>query len=167
MLIGLLSDSHGNLSRLTSGVSLLTDQGAEAIVHCGDIVAADHVSILAQPEVPAYLTAGNMDRHCPTLAKHAANCGVNFAADFIEVPLGGGEHLIAMHGDNEQLLCELVQGGQFPYVCHGHTHRTSDKMFGQVRVICPGALTHPRNPTYPTVALLNTDDDTLRFIKVV
>ena len=167
MLIGLLSDSHANASRLEKGIALLIQQGAELLVHCGDIVAGDHVSILAQPGAPAYLVAGSMDRQTGRFAKEAQRCGVHFAADFLEVPLGEGQYLIAMHGDNEQLLCELVEGGQFPYVCHGHTHRTANETFGSVRVICPGALTHPRWPKYPTVAILDTDSDTVRFIEVV
>ena len=166
MLIGLLSDSHANASRLGNAVSLLVQQGAEAVVHCGDIVAVDQVSILAGPGLPAYLVAGNMDRPTAKFAKEAGRCGVNFATDFLEAPLGEGEYLIVLHGDNEQLLCELIEGGQFPYICHGHTHRTSDKTYGLVRVICPGALTHPRSPKYPTVAILDTDSDTVKFIKV-
>jgi len=165
MLIGLLSDSHANASRLRSGVALLAQRGVEVLVHCGDIVAADQLSILASQAAPAYLVAGNMDR-ARSLANEASKCGVSFAADFIEVPLGNGEHLVAMHGDNEHLFQELVQGGQFPYVCHGHTHRTADKTFGSVRVICPGALTNPRSPNYPTVAILDTDSDTVEFIEV-
>ena len=166
MLIGLLSDSHANTSRLENAVSLLIRQGAEALVHCGDIVATDQVAILADRAADAYLVAGNMDRRPAELAAEADRCGVNFAADFLEVPLGDGRHLIALHGDNEQLMLEFVAGGQFPYICHGHTHRAANKTYGQVRVICPGALVHPRKPKYPTVAILDTDSDTVRFIEV-
>ena len=166
MLIGLLSDSHANTSRLENAVSLLIQQGAEIIVHCGDICAADQVSILAGRGADAYLVAGNMDRRPAKLAKEAHARGVNFAADFLEVPLGDGRHLIALHGDNEQLMLEFVAGGQFPYICHGHTHRAAETTYGQVRVICPGALAHPRKPKHPTVAILNTDSDTVRFIEV-
>jgi putative phosphoesterase len=166
MLIGLLSDSHANTHALKRGVSLLMQEGAEVLVHCGDIDAVDHVSILAHAGAPAYLVAGNMDRPTGKLAKEAKKCGVQFAANFIEVPLGEGEYLIALHGDNEQLLIELVEGGQFPYICHGHTHQCADQTFGTVRVICPGALAHPRKPKYPTVAILDTESDTVRFIKV-
>ena len=52
-------------------------------------------------------------------------------------------------------------GGQFPYVCHGHTHRLRDDRIGDVRVINPGALNHPRNPRHPTIAVLDTATDTL------
>ena len=167
MLIGLLSDSHANTSRLKNALSLLVRQGAEAVVHCGDIGPPDQVAILAGPGAEAYLVPGNMDRRPEKLAKAARECGVNFAVDFLEVPLGDGRYLIALHGHNEQLLREFVAGGQFPYICYGHTHRAAEKMYGPVRVICPGALAHPRSPKYPTVAILDTDSDTVKFIEVV
>jgi len=166
MMIGLLSDSHGDAARLRNGTATLIDLGAEAIVHCGDIVAADHVSILGTCGVPAYLAAGNMDRNTSALAKVAEQYGVQFAADFIEVAIGAGQHLAALHGDNDHLLRDLVEGAQFPYVIHGHTHRAADDTYGSIRVICPGALAHPRKPKYPTVALLNTETDTVEFYKV-
>ena len=166
MLIGLLSDSHANTLRLENAVALLVRQGAGIIVHCGDIVATGDVSILAAGGVGAYLVAGNMDRRPAKLAEEARTHGVNFATDFLEVPLGDGRHLIALHGHNEQLLREFAAGGQFPYICHGHTHRAADNTYGQVRVICPGALAHPRWPKHPTVAILDTDADTVKFIEV-
>jgi len=166
MLIGLLSDSHANASRLENAVALLIEQGVEALVHCGDIVEADQVAVLAYRGADAYLVAGNMDRRPEKLAEEARGFGVNFAADSLEVPLGDGRYLIAMHGDNGQLLREFAAGLQFPYICHGHTHRAADKKHGPVRVICPGALAHPRKPKYPTVAILDTDSDTVRFIEV-
>ncbi|MDP6542502.1 MAG: YfcE family phosphodiesterase [Phycisphaerae bacterium] len=166
MLIGLLSDSHANALRLENAVALLIEHGAEVLVHCGDIVAADQLAILAYRGADVYLVAGNMDRRPEKLAEEARGFSVNFAADFLEVPLGDGRHLIALHGDNQQLLNEFITGRQFPYICHGHTHRTANKTYGPVRVICPGALDGPRKPKYPTVAILDTDSDTVKFIEV-
>ncbi|MDP6045992.1 MAG: metallophosphoesterase family protein [Phycisphaerae bacterium] len=166
MLIGLLSDSHAHAPRLRKAVSQLAELGVDALVHCGDIVATDHVSILASVNAPVYLAAGNMDRNPAALAKEADKWGVNFAPDFVEAPLGGGQYLIALHGDDQQMLFELAEGGQFPYIIHGHTHCTADKRFGSVRVICPGAITSPRDPKHPTAAILDTEADTLKFIDV-
>jgi len=166
MLIGLLSDSHANTQRLDDAVTRLIELGAEALVHCGDILRRDHVSILARGGTPAYLVAGNMDRNPEQLAEEARKCGVTFSRDFIELALPDGRYLIAMHGDRGRMLAEFVAGGEFPYVCHGHTHRARDRRVGRVRVICPGALSHPRHPKHPTAAILDTENDTLRFIEV-
>jgi len=166
MLIGLLSDSHANAQRLNDAVTHLVELGAEVLVHCGDIIRRDHVAILARAGAAAYLVAGNMDRHVGRLAEEARKCGVTFSRDFIDVPLTDGQHLIATHGHNGRMLAEFVAGGEFPYVCHGHTHRAEDRTDGQVRVICPGALSHPRHPKHPTAAVLDTETDTLRFLEV-
>jgi len=166
MKIGLLSDSHGHTKRLRAAVEALVDLGAEAIVHCGDILGADDVKVLGDPGVPAYLVCGNMDRRPRRLAGAASECGVAFSRRFVAVPLGNGRYLAALHGDDTTLLDELVAGGQFPYVCRGHTHRAADERHGNVRVICPGALRHPKHPGRPSAAVLDTAEDALTFIKV-
>ena len=63
-------------------------------------------------------------------------------------------------------LSALIASGQFPWVCHGHTHRTRDERIGKVRVINPGALKSPRDPRHPTVAVLDTEADMLEFIEL-
>jgi predicted phosphodiesterase len=39
-----------------------------------------------------------------------------------------------------------------------------DQRIGKARVINPGALCHPRDPRYPTVAVLDTEADALEYI---
>ena len=166
MKIGIISDSHGRTALLKSALDLLTTRGAERIVHCGDLGSADCLALLATAGVPAAAVAGNMDRRVAHLAETARSCGVSFSPDFVEVAFGDGQHLVATHGDNPALLDELIAGGQFPYVCHGHTHRMRDETIGGVRVINPGALRHPRGARLHTVALLDTDTDKLVLLSV-
>lgn len=167
MKIGILSDSHGRADRIHDAVSQLMDRGAEAIVHCGDITTPEDVSSLARPGVKAYLAAGNMDRDLNSwLLTAARNHGVDYAPDFIAVPLGHGDHLAATHGHLEHLLDELIRGGQFRYVCHGHTHRYRDEKFGDVRILNPGALWHPKGRRNCTCILLDADADTVEAIVI-
>ncbi|MCD4823144.1 MAG: YfcE family phosphodiesterase [Phycisphaerae bacterium] len=167
MRIGILSDSHGRSDRLHRAVELLEADGAEAIVHCGDIISVDDAKYLAGFDGPAYLVAGNMDhRREGKLQAAIADRGLCFATDFIAVPLGDGQHLAATHGHHEMLLDELIHGGQFRYVCHGHSHSRRDERFGPTRVLNPGALNHPRGTKNHTVLLLDTDTDTVREIIV-
>ena len=168
MKAGIVSDSHGHVEPLSRAIELLAARGAEAIVHCGDLGSVASLAPLADAPVHAYAVGGNTDGPCLAGLMHAAAAaGVTFSPQTVEVPLGDGRLLVAVHGHNEPLLEELVLGGQFPYVIHGHTHRCADQTFGSVRVICPGSLAHPRGPKYPTVAILDTESDTLRFIEVV
>ena len=147
-------------------MEVLVGLGAEAVVHCGDVGSAECVEVLGAAGVPAYLVLGNMDRRQTKLAAAARKCGVALEREVVEVPIGDGRHLAATHGHDEQVLAELVIGGQFPYVCHGHTHRIRDDRFAGTRVINPGALRHPKDPKHPAAAILDTEADTVEHVLV-
>ena len=166
MLIGIVSDSHGHHDVLARAIEMLTDRGAEAVVHCGDLGTPACIEALAAAPVPAYAVAGNMDRHLAALGSTMTGDSLTFNRRTVEVPLDDGEFLIATHGHNTRLLDELIAGAQFPYVCHGHTHQADDRRVGPVRVICPGALRSPRGRTELTCALLNTTTDTVDLLVV-
>jgi putative phosphoesterase len=166
MKIGIVSDSHGKVKPLKAALDLLVDRGVETIVHCGDVGSVECVESLGATGVPTYLVPGNMDRNVEKLQAAADRCHVNFAGEVALVPIGAGRYLGATHGNDAAVLHELIAQKQFPYVCHGHTHRAGDERIGNVRVINPGALRHARNPRRPTAAVLDTDTDTLEYIKV-
>ena len=167
MKAGIVSDSHGRVKTLGRAVEMLVARGAEVIVHCGDFGSVADLAPLAEAPVPTYAVGGNMDRHCGADLLHTATAsGVTFGPQSVEVPLGDGQFLAAVHGHNGHLLEELVLGGQFPYVCHGHTHYADDRRVGAVRVICPGALRSPRGRRALTCALLDTEADSVEFLTV-
>lgn len=167
MRIGLLSDSHGRSDRLRKAVTMLQQQGVDGIVHCGDLCDASDIDILAEAGCRVWLVAGNMDRSgYPALMQRADNGRVEIAEDFFAVSIDDGRHLAATHGHREDLLDELIRGGQYAYVCHGHTHRQRDERYGPTRVINPGALFHPRGTKDKTIALLDTHSDTIDWLVV-
>ena len=163
MKIGLASDTHGNVRSLMAAMKVLADRGVQAVVHCGDIGSSSCLETLAEPGIAAYAVAGNIDGPDSDLEAAAHRCGVHFARDFVTVPIQAQQYLVATHGHRDHLLAELIAGGQFPYVCHGHTHRRRDERIGPVRVINPGAL--HRAAIY-TVAVLDTETDHLETIEI-
>lgn len=164
MRIGIVSDSHGKVRRLRKALEALGERNVDAVVHCGDLGSADCVELLGQFGAQTYAVTGNMDRRLAPLQDAARRCGVKLASEVIEVPLGGGEYLVAAHGHDERTLGGLIADEQFPYVCCGHSHRFRDERHGKVRVINPGALVHPRSPRHPTAVVLDTETDTLERI---
>jgi len=167
MRIGIISDSHGQIERLTSAMAILARRGAQAVVHCGDVGTVACLRALAGGGMAAYAVAGNMDsHHLRELIQAARSANVQYSTELVAVDVGGGKHLAATHGHDETLLEELIVGQQFAYVCHGHTHRVRDDRYRAVRVINPGALHHSRRPGYPTAALLDTDTDQLSLLRV-
>ena len=164
MKIGLVSDSHGHRIRLAAAIDLLISRGAEAVVHCGDIGSPACLGTLAAAPVLAYAVAGNVDQLLA--AAGTVPAAVTFSPVTVEVRIAPETYLVATHGHQHGLVSSLIAGGQFAYVCHGHTHSIRDERIDGVRVICPGALTRPRAPAQPTCALLDTACDTLEFIEV-
>ena len=167
MKIGLISDSHGAADRLQTAVVELTRRGADRIVHCGDVTTPECIEVLAAAPVGVHISAGNMD--ASNLAEmrdlSEQHSYLTISDDMVFVRLGDGRKpLAATHGHNERLLDDLIRGEQFAYVCHGHTHRQRDQRIGPTRVINPGALWHPREPRWPSFALLDVDADALEFI---
>lgn len=61
MLIGILSDSHDHLVRLEAGLDRLRKEGAELLIHPGDIVAPFAAKVLAQWQGPLHVVYGNND----------------------------------------------------------------------------------------------------------
>jgi hypothetical protein len=163
MRIGIVSDTHGEAGRLRKAMAVFELRGVQAIVHCGDVGSGRCLRLLAEAPCSVYVVAGNMDRHVDELAALAQQHGVQFSWEVVEVPLGDGRTLVATHGHDERILGELVRDRQFPYVCHGHTHRRRDERIEGVRVINPGALRHAR---IHTVAVLDTDADTVEHVLV-
>ncbi|HUT01362.1 MAG TPA: metallophosphoesterase family protein [Phycisphaerae bacterium] len=163
MKIGIVSDSHGETATLCRALRIFESHEVGAIVHCGDVGNTDCVEALASAGPEVYLVAGNMDRRVEELASVADGLGIHFSWEVIEVPLPDGRSLVATHGSDERILGELIHDHQFPYVCHGHTHRTRNERINGVRIINPGALSHAK---VRTVAVLDTDADTVEHILV-
>ncbi len=161
MIVGILSDTHGNDRLLAAALEVFRARGVVTLVHCGDVGSARCMQMLGAYAGTVYVVAGNIDKDLENLSQTAAECGVNFAQEVIEAPLGGGLLLAATHGNNPVTLSGLIDSGRYRYVCHGHTHQPRDQTVGKVRLINPGALERTKTPT---VAILDTQQDALEQV---
>ena len=59
MLIGIISDTHDQVLRTKTAVSVLAAHGAQALIHCGDLTIAEVVYECSIQ--PAYFVFGNCD----------------------------------------------------------------------------------------------------------
>ena len=168
-LIGLISDSHGRAAITRKGVGLLVQQGAQALVHLGDInsTAVLDELVVGDPNQPnqtiaAHVVFGNTDLDWPELARHAQHLGLQVHHPMGYLPLTNDRGFFFTHGDQPDLLQQALE--RHPaYLCHGHTHRQTDIRQGDTRIINPGALC--RAAIY-SVALLNTDSDIVTFFPI-
>lgn len=159
MILGILADSHGDACTTARAVDLLRDNGAELLIHLGDVETSDVIGALSV--MPARLVFGNCDYDLKTLATAAKRAGV-----VVDHPIGrlefDGRTVAYTHGDVERLMKQAIEDG-VEYLLHGHWHVTRDDRFAGTRIINPGAL--HRAARY-TAAVLDPGNDRLRFLNV-
>lgn len=171
MILGLLSDTHGDCELAAAGLRVLTDTGATAFLHCGDVGGPDVLDVFAGRRM--WIVWGNSDWPETGLAEHARKLGFTATAD---APLRfelAGRLIAAFHG-HERRFTQLVdyapQGealraeyGDCDYVIHGHTHIAADVRFGPLRLINPGPLS---GQFRPMAATLDLAADRVKFHRI-
>jgi uncharacterized protein len=160
MRIGILSDTHNELARTKMAIQLLREEGAEALIHCGDLAEPSIVEACAV--LPCWFVFGNHDADIvPALEQTAANCGVTCLgwAGLIEL---SGKRIAVAHGHMSYDIRLAIR--QRPhYLLSGHSHIASDRYEGVVRRINPGSL--HESDSY-SVALLDLESDEVRFLQI-
>lgn len=167
-LLGLLSDTHGRAERCREAITRLKDAGAQAFVHCGDVGEEDVFDIMAGEKV--WFVWGNTDLHRPTLARYAADLGLNCLGSGGELSFAG-RRLYVTHGDDlqkVQAICEMAERGDDPaatpdFLFTGHTHVPHDRYCGSMRWINPGALHRARPKTAALLAVESGELTTFEF----
>jgi putative phosphoesterase len=159
MRLGILSDTHDRLARTIAAVELLLGEGAEALVHCGDLTGPDIV--YACGSRPSYFVFGNNDDDFPALRRAIRDVGGTCLEWGGEVTLAGKRIAVA-HGHLTRDLRPLM-AAQPDYLLTGHSHEAHDRREGSTRRINPGAL--HRAAEY-TVALLDLTKDEVRFLQL-
>lgn len=172
MILGLLSDTHGQSERAANAIALLKEHGATAFVHCGDLCGEGVMESLAGER--AWFVWGNCDLPDAGMRACAAGLGLPLPQG---VPLRlevDGRRLAVFHGHEREFgpVYRLLAGETatapagfegVDYVLYGHTHVKNDLRLGSLRIINPGAL-HRAKPY--TVATLDLQSDELQFHQV-
>ena len=161
MKIGILGDSHNRAEAMAQAVRTLTANGAEYLIHCGDVGDENILDYLAG--TPSAFVWGNNDFDRRGLERYAEDLGIKCLGAVGELELGG-KHIVVLHGDDERTKQRLLGEQRFDYLLQGHTHIPADVRVGKTRCINPGALHRAREKT---VAILDTEKDELIFLRLV
>jgi putative phosphoesterase len=138
MKIGVLSDTHDNLSNLTYVLELCRDRGITTIIHCGDLTGFEMVSHFEGFRV--IYTPGNMDVATGAIKKRFEKMGED---NFVGIVYRGqldGVPMAVTHSHIESKVMELVRQRRYKWIFHGHTHERRDEVLRGTRIINPGAL---------------------------
>jgi uncharacterized protein len=159
MLVGIMSDSHGDAEATAKAVRLLEQRGAQRLFHCGDICGEEVLAELAGHECT--FVWGNCDHPTAALEKYVVALGLPCPAGPQRCVLAG-KHIAVYHG-HEPAFRRASQERGLAYIFYGHTHRRSDHRESGCRLINPGAL---YRADVHTVALLDLKSADLQFLDI-
>jgi len=138
MKIGVLSDTHDNLSNMITALEVFRLKGIKTVVHCGDLTSIELVSQFVGFRV--IYTVGNVDGASGSIMKRIQKMNEeNFAGNVFEGKLEG-VWIAATHSHIKGMLSNLIRKKKYAWIFHGHTHEKKDETILGTRIVNPGAL---------------------------
>jgi putative phosphoesterase len=133
-MIGILSDTHDNLTRVREAVRLFNDAGCDLVIHAGDFVAPFTVEELRNLRAPIKAVYGNCDGERAGLARAFLGLG-----EIREAPLKfthAGLRFLVCHLDSP--LERHLASKAYDVIVFGHTHRPLAERRDGVLLVNPG-----------------------------
>jgi len=122
MKICIVSDSHDNRFLLAAAVRDAKTRGAEAVLHCGDVVAPTTLRILSPFELPVHVIHGNNmgDTYALSQLSHDENSVIHYHGQDAGITLAGRRIFIVHYPHYARAMAAT---GDWDLVCCGHDHR--------------------------------------------
>ncbi len=145
MKIGIVSDSHKKIDLLKEAIERLKNDGAEYLIHAGDIVLKESLDILKESKLPYQAVIGNNDTHL-----------IKFLDDY---NLFQEPHYFKI-GNIEVKLMHLPHylNNDAKLIIYGHTHYFDAKVEQGTLYINPGEICARKKPLSEFVMIENEDD---------
>jgi putative phosphoesterase len=137
MKVGLISDTHDNLSMVERALLLFEREGVEAVIHAGDWVAPFTARKFQDFSGRLYGSYGNNDGEIIGLSRAFREMDMLVKGEFTEFDLDG-EKAVVIHGVYPPVLRAIVRSGEFPTIITGHTHIPLIEKQGDVLLVNPG-----------------------------
>jgi len=132
--IGILADTHDNLTALRRAVDLFRGLGCELVIHAGDFVAPFAAREMEKSACPVRAVFGNCDGERRGLKTVLAPLGGIHDEPFLFEYLGKSFLLVHRH----EKLAEHLAKHSPDFLIYGHTHKPEVRRAGNTLVINPG-----------------------------
>ena len=149
MILGILSDTHGNLPRAEAAIQALRGRTIHHLIHCGDLGSEDIVTLLFEQKesgLPVTAVVGNVDEWNPDLILYAKKLGIPLPRT-AQVNLGK-LNMAVSHGHDPFAMDALLKDTTLNILFTGHTHVPRDEQVGNVRILNPGAIHRAEIPGF-------------------
>lgn len=139
MKIAVMSDTHDNIWNLEDALSIIKEEGAKMIIHCGDFVAPFMLKELDKAGVPVYGVLGNNDGSQFLLTKTALTLTENITLFDLIGHVDLGNFTIAFT-HQEEVAEGLAATKKYDLVCFGHSHQYKLEDRGGIIFLNPGEI---------------------------
>jgi hypothetical protein len=132
MKICLVSDSHDHRRLLASAVTDAKRQGAEAVLHCGDVVAPSTLHAITKLGLPVHVIHGNNTGdlfHLSRLA-HESKGQVTYYGQDASFTLAGRKIFMVHYPHYARAMAAT---GEYDLVCNGHEHKARIEEIANVK----------------------------------
>jgi putative phosphoesterase len=121
MKLCILSDSHDNRQLLEAAAEDAQVRGAEAILHCGDVVAPSTLGVLKRFDLPVHVIHGNNTGDLYALARqsHRPGSTIHYYGQDAAIELGGRRIFLVHYPHYAHAMATT---GDWDLVCCGHDH---------------------------------------------
>jgi len=132
MKICIVSDSHDRADALAQAVGEARALGAEAVIHCGDLIGAQTIKPALAHGLPVHLVHGNNvgDTQALHRQSQASKGMLQYHGADARLELGG-RRVFVVHYDDYGYAIACT--GEWDLVCCGHSHRAEVRHVSNVR----------------------------------
>lgn len=135
MKIGVIADTHDNVTKILQAVDLFNKQeDLEVVVHAGDFVSPFAVAAMAGLQCRFVAVFGNNEGEKIGVANKFKGLG-DLYMNFASVEAGDRKIAVAHY---PELAIALAKGEGFDVVVYGHTHEIDIHKEGETLVVNPG-----------------------------
>jgi len=122
MKICIVSDSHDRAPPLAAAVDEARARGAQAVVHCGDVIGAHTLRPLLSAGLPIHVIHGNNLGDTMAMARLAAGADgrLHYHGADAQLHLGGRKVFVVHYPHYGRAFAAT---GEWDLVCCGHSHK--------------------------------------------
>ena len=132
MKICIVSDSHDRADALAQAVLAAKSQGAEAVIHCGDLIGTQTLGGALAAGLPLHLVHGNNIGDQMSLARWVRERNGQFHYHGLDARLAlGGRKVFAVH--YPEYGYAMACTGDWDLVCCGHSHEAEVRRVANVK----------------------------------
>ena len=131
MKVCIVSDSHDRAEALAQAVREAKARGAEAVIHCGDLIGAQSLKPALAQGLPIHLIHGNNIGDAQALHRLAAASAGRLSYHGVDARIElAGRRIFVVHYDDYGYAMACT--GHWHLVCCGHSHRAEVRQVASV-----------------------------------